>query len=81
MDSGLEAWLAHASDFQRDPNQAYFHLGYLLGNRANGTCWCYQHLSGSVSTRYFGYWPLWMTSPTWTTSPHISFLPLHRVVQ
>ena len=38
IDFALEAWLAYALDFQRDPNQAYFHLSYLLGNRANDGC-------------------------------------------
>ena len=64
MDSALEAWLAYALDIQRDPNRAYFHLSYLLGNRANDSCWCYQHSFGSVLIQYFGYWPLWTTSTT-----------------
>ena len=38
LDSALEAWLAYALDFQPDPDQAYFHLSYLLGNRANNSC-------------------------------------------
>ena len=37
LEFALEAWLAYALDFQRDPNQGYFHLRYLLGNRANGS--------------------------------------------
>ena len=64
MDSVLEAKLACALDFQQDLTQAYFHLSYLLGNRANDTYWCYQHSFGSVLTQYSGYWPLWMTSTT-----------------
>ena len=57
MYSALEAWMADAMDFQRDPNQAHIHLSNLLGNRANGSCWCYQHSLGSVLIQYFGFWP------------------------
>ena len=64
MDSALEAWLAHALDFQQNQNQAYFHLSYLLRNRVNDSCWCYQHSFGSVLDQCFGYWLLWMTNTT-----------------
>ena len=55
MDFALEAWLAYALDFQQDPNQAYFHLSYLLGICANDSRWCYQQSLGSVLIRYVGY--------------------------
>ena len=64
MDSALEAYLAYALDFHRDPNQAYFHLGHSLENRANDSCWCYHHSFGGVLIQYFCYWPLWMTNTT-----------------
>ena len=64
MDYVLEAWLAYALDFQRDPNQAYFHLSYLLANRSKDSCWCYQCSFGTVFMQYFEYWPIWMTSNT-----------------